>query len=276
MPQLKPVRGIQLNRSHPLARGLVFSSLFSESTGKIAWDSSGYGNRGILRGTAPSWSTGKFGSAILLPGTDEHIDLETFTVLDGVNEFTFSALVYKAVAGNFPAHDGLFARGSASQRTPWIWGFTGSQYLTCQFKTEIGGSDCNVNSDNLTANAWTHVVFIWDGRNCRFYLNTIASAPTDTTVGSTLIDTDGDNYIGRLVDFGYWNGKFDHVLIYKRALSVPFEIGLLNRKPFCMFEVAASPKVADVVVVSAARHSIGFKPIVGVDRLRGLRRSAIY
>ena len=47
-PWQKPYRGIQLNRQHPLARGLVGCWLVNEGTGDKVFDYSGNGNNGIL------------------------------------------------------------------------------------------------------------------------------------------------------------------------------------------------------------------------------------
>ena len=54
MPILKPIRGSHLNRSHPLAHGLVGCWLFNEATGKKLFDLSGNDNSGTFIDN-PQW-----------------------------------------------------------------------------------------------------------------------------------------------------------------------------------------------------------------------------
>ena len=53
---VKPPVGKQVNRSHPLARGLVSAWLFNEGAGTILQDLSGYKNNGTL--AIGQWETG--------------------------------------------------------------------------------------------------------------------------------------------------------------------------------------------------------------------------
>ena len=94
MPQLKPTRGICLNRSHPLSRGLVGLWLFNEGSGNKVFDLSGNGNTGTLQGTTPSWTSGKYGSAVLLPGTDEYINCGSKAIFDNIPVKTVVIWVY--------------------------------------------------------------------------------------------------------------------------------------------------------------------------------------
>ena len=57
----------RLQRGHPLARGLVGAWEFTEGSGLMAYDSSGYGNHGTLENGA-AWSGGRAGSAALFGG----------------------------------------------------------------------------------------------------------------------------------------------------------------------------------------------------------------
>lgn len=70
MPILKPIRGIQLNKSHPLARGLRFCPQMNEAGGKFLFDfgSEKWHCDNWLGG--PTWTTGPFGSAIHFTGAD--------------------------------------------------------------------------------------------------------------------------------------------------------------------------------------------------------------
>ncbi len=73
MPVLKPVRGIRLNKSHPLARGLVGYWLFNEGSGNKVFDLSGNGNTGTFVGDVV-WTPGQSGNAIYVPGSNDYIN----------------------------------------------------------------------------------------------------------------------------------------------------------------------------------------------------------
>lgn len=190
---------------------------FEEGSGNSLNDISGVNNTATWNGTGSHWVTGKIGKAGGFNGTDDYVNLNTFSALNGATSFTISTWVYKEEDGNFPTYDGIFGIGSTNQRTPWIYGSSGTPNLIGNFETTTGGvADCNVAGTSINANAWNHIVFVWNGSVCRFYINGLAGG-TDTTVGNTLANTDGNNAIGRITGFDYWNGPIDQVKVYNYA-----------------------------------------------------------
>jgi hypothetical protein len=203
---------------NPLGWWKMDEATSGNCTGTVSDFGSG-GNNGTCQNTIP-YATGKIGGSLNFDGTADYVDLGSATDLDGATSMTVSAWIYKEEDGNFPTHDGIFARGTTVQRTPWIWGNLGTQTLQTQFETTTGGiSDCNVASGTITANAWSHVALRWDGSTCQFYVNGTTSGSSDTTTGNTLVNTDGSNFIGYINGFDYWNGKADNVKIWNSALT---------------------------------------------------------
>jgi len=93
VPELKPVRGIRLNKSHPLVRGLVGCWLFNEGSGNIVQDSSGNGNTGSLIADT-HWVPGKSGPALDFDGTGDNVEIAHNDILNSVtNKITIVALV---------------------------------------------------------------------------------------------------------------------------------------------------------------------------------------
>ena len=70
---MKPPPSARLIRGQHSAQGLIGAWTMAENGGNIVSDLSGNANTGTIGGTAPSWTAGKFGSAIYLPGTNESI-----------------------------------------------------------------------------------------------------------------------------------------------------------------------------------------------------------
>ena len=54
----KPPRGTLLNRTHPLARGLVGAWILNELTGETLFDISGHGCLMTMVANAPRWAAG--------------------------------------------------------------------------------------------------------------------------------------------------------------------------------------------------------------------------
>ncbi len=85
----QPFRGLQINRTHPLAKNLIGYWVCNDGTGKKVWDYSGNGNQGTLEGTAPAWTAGGKGWAVNLPGTNERIDCGNNAPLDDLGNGSF-------------------------------------------------------------------------------------------------------------------------------------------------------------------------------------------
>tara|TARA_Y100000310_G_C20625152_1_gene785436 strand:+ start:326 stop:1411 length:1086 start_codon:yes stop_codon:yes gene_type:complete len=175
------------------------------------------GNHGTLEGNV-SFVSGKSGKAGNFEDKESYVDLGEFRDLDSFDAFSIAFWVYKKESGNFPTHQGIFTRGSVDQKTPWIFGYEGTQSLFAQFETTVAVADCSIGTNTIFENNWEHVVFSWNGTTCRFYKNAIITNK-DPTKGNVLVNTDGDNFIGRTSGEGYFNGNIDEVMIFNRALT---------------------------------------------------------
>ncbi len=235
MPVLKPVRGIRLNKSHPLARGLVGYWLLNEGSGNKVGDLSGNGNTGTFTGTAPSWSAGKFGSAVLLPGTDEHIDLNKnfgfgattgspFTLLIWFN--TSNTGVAGILIGRYDGTTDLLQMGiSTADNLRVAYGHSPFDTIVSTQTVQDGELHCGVFtfSSGGVGNLYLDGVLV----------GTDASANNAFIDGTELhIGNRGGDNADPL------DGLIDHAMIYNRALSAS-EIALLYREPFCMFDRAS-------------------------------------
>jgi hypothetical protein len=202
---------------------------YSNATG--VFDNSSYNNFGSFAGGAGEshLTSGKFGDAFETDSVDGgYIDLGSgFTVLNGATSFTVSTWIYKEGDGTFSGFPGVIGIGSSSQRMPWIFGNTGAKTLSGVFETEFGVNDCVRNSASLVDNSWNHVVLTWDGSNCWFVVNNVAGTK-DPVSGTALVNTDGQNYIGKIGTFAIWNGSIDEMIIFNRSLSTAEISALYN------------------------------------------------
>ncbi len=256
MPQLKPTRGIRLNKSHPLARGLVGCWLFNEGSGNKVFDLSGNGNTGTFQSTT-SWSSGKFGPAIVLNGSSDYIQISDSSIFDFPDEFSISVWVNASVLN---ADKSVLMRYNTSskngyglfiQDSPNVW----------EFAVYVGGSADIARSDSAPTSGWHHLVGVRTVTGSLIlYLDGIRQATTGSMSGA--IDAASDLLIGRRSHQAdrYFSGLVDVPAIFNRALSVS-EITQLYREPFCMFERAWIPKLIGGQIVELAGSSVALSSL---------------
>jgi len=265
MPQIKPTRGICLNRSHPLSRGLVGFWLFNEGSGVRVFDLSGNGNTGTI--TNALWTPGKFGSALSFDGSGDYVDTADISAIELAN-VTFS---FWGKVNNIAEDHDFITKGQHTSNRP----------LLIFFDDVVGAT-----ADAGAGNTDTISVLTYDGTT-QHWIATPSSSIPDTkwhhiaavvnpTTGKLSIYIDGVLKVSNtkawngiqntatLLRFGApnptaaqdLNGAMDNVMIFNRVLSAS-EIAQLYREPFCMFERAWIPKliggqIVELIGTSAA------------------------
>ncbi len=240
----KPTRGIRLNKSHPLARGLVGYWLFNEGSGNKVFDLSGNRNTGTLVADT-HFVPGKFGPALSYDGTGDSVVMGAVNTF-GDTDYTLvvwvklsaKASVYavigkgkNALAGGADSIEYAVAYSSGDDR----WRFTIADQTNYQhlLANTLGSPSIGV---------WYQVVCIHSATENKVYIyingkldNSAATTVTPSSstgsfnIGSWDLDSVNDRNL---------NGQIDHAMICNRALSAS-EIALLYREPFCMFDRAS-------------------------------------
>jgi chitodextrinase len=208
------VVNVSVNNLLPFVPGLVAAYALDDWAGTVASDTSGGGHPGTLVGG--TWVPGKYGSAVSLNGTGDHVDLSPLGTFYKTG-FTLEAWVKKnstqqvdaAVVGTWTA---------ANNGGPMIWvdHVTGHYFLTLG-KGLSGYLDSGVVP---TPGTWQHLGATYDGTTARFYLNgtLVASKAFSGNVGDSNTWRIGayDSPAG-----GFFDGTIDEVRIYDHALTQP-------------------------------------------------------
>ncbi len=268
--QFKPVRGMQVNRSHPLARGLAACWPLNEGTGNKVYDLSGNGNHGTFYNN-PQWASGKLGNCLSFDGDGSRIHFG--------NVGSFSRLTVSFWAYLRPQ--------TSSRRLLW------DNYGITVFRTSSNGSmtiylgngsswSAYINTEALSDNTWYHIVVVYDGASIFSYVDGFRQSsekPYSETVplNSFSISTSSST--------SSFDGLIDHVMIWDRVLSAS-EIARLYREPFAVFDLpvkAAMFYIANVIrvagSVSAKSSLVGTAALVETDRLSegtGRLRDALF
>jgi len=253
MPLLKPIRALQINLSHPLARGLAGCWLLNEATGEIVTDSSPRRNNGTFNysSAAPMWKPGKYGSCLEF-GSERCIDCGTGKFgWDLTNEISVVALVNQ----NASQVNTIFARSG------YVRPCRLSAYNSGRFKWWVytDGTDCAIYSTSFNAidgSEFIHVAGTWRPGDGRLYVNSVQEAGESSSSGSLSLVNDSQPVgIGGMYEAGNyyycWNGRIEYVFVYNRALSAE-EIRWLYREPFAMFARPICPASIPVTTTTVS------------------------
>jgi concanavalin A-like lectin/glucanase superfamily protein len=182
-------------------------------------DASANANQGTLV-NGPTWTTGKFGGALLFDGVNDRVRVNDSSSLDLKTAATFEAWVYPTAA--------LSGWRTILQKEVDAYFFTASG--GGGNKPTSGGTFngvcCTyvVGTTVLPVNTWTHVAATYDGARVRFYVNGVLVSQAAAS-GSYEVNA-GPLWLGGNAVYGeHFKGKLDEVRMYNRALA-PAEIQL--------------------------------------------------
>ncbi len=228
----KPFRGIQLNKSHPLARGLVGCWLMNEGDGGTLFDYSGNGNNGPL--TNASWN----GQTVKFDGDGDYINVPySSLLLGGIEDFSIAfTLKYESQAVSTFVDTRLGPTQGLVIFSGTIVGDAG----TVQFEMfDIARRRYrNSYGPSLDDGLDHSIIFVFDRDGLwRYYLDGVQVATQNIAASSGDIDSGEPYRIMGHIDAGNSCGKgcVTNWYHYNRALS-PDEAKTLYSDPYAMFE----------------------------------------
>lgn len=227
-PWQKPFRGMQINKAHPLARGLVGAWVLNEATGDKVFDLSGNSNHGTNNGA--DWVS----NGLDFDGSD-YINCGNGATLQPVNAITIVTKVQIDSIG--PVNSLVYKQTTGATRDGYNFDIR-SAGPTVDFWLPNAAAWNGV-STSITTGSYV-IVATYDRSYSRLYIDGIekASAPyTHAITTNTQVLQIG----GRGIETAnYFDGTNEYVYIYNRALSAE-EVAWLNREPYAMFEQPISP-----------------------------------
>lgn len=202
---------------HALGADAVGIWRFDEGLGSTAYDSSGYGNNGVINGA--SYTTGILGSALSFDGTNDYVNAGTGASLNIRNNVSLEAWIKVSTVSGVLRLVGKSGGGWATSPY-WLtiqnnWTY----FYVADGNTYVGAAALG----QVQADRWHHLVGTYDGATAKLYIDgklvnsgqgaiTLQNAPTNPF------------YIGGNPTFGgYATGYIDEVRVYNQALTA-FEI----------------------------------------------------
>lgn len=189
---------------------------FDENTGSIAYDASGNNNSGSISGS--TWVTGKYGNALNFDGNDDVMVPWASSLDFGVGNFTVALWVK---GGDQGGGEHIIIRKDHESGNPRrFWSFVASGELAL-FEIFDSGTSKNSGYFSIGDNNWHHIVGVRDGDLIKVYYDGVFLQQTDGCASLVATNTSGHVALGRYEDYaaGYYDGVFDEVRIYNRALS---------------------------------------------------------
>ena len=266
MPQLKPTRGIRLNKSHHISRGLVGCWLFNEGSGGQVFDLSGNGHTGTLQADT-HFAPGKFGSGLSFDGTGDYVGLADTALLNPSSQLTIVVWAYNTKSAN---QVWVGKEGSGTNRSYYLRQTNTSGIYIGFILSEDGSAFSAWQSGNAVypLNEWIQIAAVYNSAESspRLYVNgaLVAGSWATGAMPASLYDNSEPLSFGVRRASGtpadYFEGKLDHVMMWNRSLSSS-EIALLYREPFCMFERAWIPKLIGGQIVNLAGNSVALSSL---------------
>ncbi|MDA3815764.1 MAG: LamG domain-containing protein, partial [Prolixibacteraceae bacterium] len=205
----------EVKKLYEWAPGPVLHLKMDEKQGTTAYDTSGYGNNGILT-NGPTWDRGKYGSALNFDGSNDWINLNSPSTLEDLPQVTISAWIKP----NSDVGARIYTTDTTSSGG-YVFYTEANGVLT--FGVDGTGNMTHRSSnDSLTIGEWQHISATWSGlmtaANSHVFINGIEVSYQSTIDGSgTWSDAGYDKSIGGRVADSYFNGLIDDVKVYNYA-----------------------------------------------------------
>ncbi len=198
----------------PFVNGLVGQWSFNETSGTIAYDSSGFGNHGTMySSTTPTYLVSN--NTLNLDGSDDYVDCGNDESLDITEAITIEAWI-KPIGLHSPSNLGsiVYMGGNA----PRYYHDDTTKTLYVRFQTTNDDITRELSANLIPMNEYHHTAITYNGINLVSYVDGIPRA-TYPASGSIVSPGSGATRIGVYGSTHFFNGLIDEVRIYNRALS---------------------------------------------------------
>ena len=250
MPALKPRLPI-LNRSHPLARGLIGAWLGYEGAGVTEpRDASGY-RRHATNSQNVTWVNGKYGRA--LKGTTQSAAIFTPSLPMGTYITAFALARATADPATAYGNDGLMGQwGNGDAFT--IWTTTSNALDYTMLTKNNSGSTSSASTTTVRDNNWHSITGVFDGAS-KIYIDGNLKA-TGSSIGGVVNSDTGDmmllNYSNSPTNLGFV-GEVACFYMFNRSLSAS-EIRALHADPYQAFRPYIS--IVPPLIATAALSTV--------------------
>jgi len=194
--------------------GLVGYWTFDEGQGATAFDSSGNGLDGTLRG-GPTWVVGQVGGALDFNGSTAYVEVPHHPLLSITGEITIAA--WTNMRRTATGEMAIVSKGGwAANDLPYELTEEAGAVIFWQFYNDEGRDTCSPNSP--PAGEWHHIAATYDGKAFKCYVDGVLGE--EWAYAGTMPKNTASVTIGRRSRGGtFFNGMIDDVQLWSRALA---------------------------------------------------------
>lgn len=190
---------------------------FNETSGTVAYDSSGNGRNGQVVGA--SWVAGRAGNALGFDGVNDYLVLPA-NLLTELADFSFAAWVYWDASRNWAR---IFDFGSGTAHYMMLTPRAGNGVIRFAITTNHGVGEQGISGTApLPTGQWVHVAVTLRGSTGSLYVDgNLVGSNTEMSQAPIRLGPTSQNWIGRSQYGGdpYFNGRIDGLRLYRGALS---------------------------------------------------------
>lgn len=236
----KPIRGTQLNKTHPLAKGMVACWLMNEGTGDKVFDLSGNQHHGTLTNMDPTtdWVAGKDGWGLDFNGANDRVILSNNMLRHFVDDKL--SLSLWMLARDLSSVGQLLMAGANSNASPGyrLYFIDATTIGFIVGNGTIRDSAYFPLSSPLIINTWNHIAVTADlALEKKLYLNGVLTNTLSLSLGGSLkaATTTAHSFGGWASDTEIFNGKVCSMYMHNRVLAAS-EVNQLYLNQYQMFE----------------------------------------
>jgi len=194
--------------------GLVGHWTFDEGQGTMAFDSSGNGLDGMLRGN-PAWVPGQLGGSLSFNGSSDYVEVPDHPLLALTEQITIAA--WTNMKTNSSGEMAILSKGGwAANDLPYELTEERGAVIFWQFYNDAGRDTCSPTSP--PAGEWHHIAATYDGQVFKCYIDGVLGE--QWAYAGLMPKNTAAVTIGRRSRGGtFFNGMIDDVQLWSRALS---------------------------------------------------------
>jgi hypothetical protein len=217
---VKPTNPV-INRSHPLARGLVGAWAFQDGGGSTLRDVSWRGNHGTLTNMDPAtdWVTSRYGGALDFDGSNDYASVPQTSSLAFTTSMSIECLVkLDTTSGAQCIVDSRHTDNSGF----YLFCYSHVAPISFVFGMSTGGTADNLTTTPVVSGVWYHLIGTWDGATSRVYLDGVLEGSMSKT-GTMTVSTAPLRIGYRHTNNYPLNGQVSLARLWDRPLS-PSEV----------------------------------------------------
>ena len=225
---VKPTYNTMLNKSHPLAQGLVSAFLFNEKSGDKCFNTAS--GKVCTTVNDPAWVDNSIEF-----DTTNYVEFNPYTQFDGKFLTVLALIKFQSV---FTAYPRIIDRVYNGQFSFYLADVGVAVELSWALSTSGGSVDRGTSGSVIVpAQQWFTAGLVYDGNNAHTYVDGILQESYGTGISGGLSTSTSNVRIGQRSDGSNrgFDGSIKYIYVWNRALSTE-EVAFITANPYIIYK----------------------------------------